>query len=89
VNIPLLEFIDDSNYVHMFRSIIDAVMSSFRPTAIVLQCGADSLGSDQLGCFNLSISGHGACVQYMKSFNIPMIVLGGGKRLCHQRRIHY
>jgi len=25
----------------------------------ILQCGADSLGSDRLGCFNLSIKGHG------------------------------
>ena len=24
-----------------------------------LQCGADSLGCDRLGCFNLSISAHG------------------------------
>ena len=25
----------------------------------MLQCGADSLGCDRLGCFNLSIKGHG------------------------------
>jgi histone deacetylase 3 len=33
----------------------------------VLQCGADSLGCDRLGCFNLSIRGHGECVEYVKS----------------------
>uniref|UniRef100_A0A671E9J7 Histone deacetylase domain-containing protein n=1 Tax=Rhinolophus ferrumequinum TaxID=59479 RepID=A0A671E9J7_RHIFE len=44
----------------------------------VLQCGADSLGCDRLGCFNLSIRGHGECVEYVKSFNIPLLVLGGG-----------
>lgn len=27
--------------------------------ALSLQCGADSLGCDRLGCFNLSIRGHG------------------------------
>ena len=42
------------------------------------QCGADSLGCDRLGCFNLSIRQHGECVDFMKKFNIPMIVLGGG-----------
>ncbi|NXX97252.1 HDAC3 deacetylase, partial [Centropus bengalensis] len=42
------------------------------------QCGADSLGCDRLGCFNLSIRGHGECVEYVKSFNIPLLVLGGG-----------
>ena len=53
-------------------------MEYYRPTAIVLQCGADSLGCDRLGCFNLSIKAHGACVEYTKTFNVPLLVLGGG-----------
>lgn len=53
-------------------------MESYRPTAIVLQCGADSLTGDRLGCFNLSIKGHGKCVEYVKSLNVPVLVLGGG-----------
>uniref|UniRef100_A0A8C4MMX2 Histone deacetylase domain-containing protein n=1 Tax=Equus asinus asinus TaxID=83772 RepID=A0A8C4MMX2_EQUAS len=48
------------------------------PGLCFLQCGADSLGCDRLGCFNLSIRGHGECVEYVKSFNIPLLVLGGG-----------
>ncbi|KAJ3587921.1 hypothetical protein NHX12_011516 [Muraenolepis orangiensis] len=44
----------------------------------ILQCGADSLGCDRLGCFNLSIRGHGECVEFVKSFKIPLLVLGGG-----------
>lgn len=55
-----------------------SVMDNFRPDAIVLQCGADSLAGDRLGCFNLSIKGHGDCVSFMKSYNLPMLVLGGG-----------
>ncbi|KAF6717379.1 Histone deacetylase 3 [Oryzias melastigma] len=46
--------------------------------AVCLQCGADSLGCDRLGCFNLSIRGHGECVEFVKSFKIPLLVLGGG-----------
>lgn len=46
--------------------------------ALTTRCGADSLGCDRLGCFNLSIRGHGECVEYVKSFNIPLLVLGGG-----------
>lgn len=49
-----------------------------RPSAIVLQCGADSLACDRLGCFNLSLKGHGECVAFVKSFRIPLLVLGGG-----------
>jgi len=44
----------------------------------VLQCGADSLTGDRLGCFNLTLKGHANCVEYIKSFNIPLLVLGGG-----------
>jgi acetoin utilization deacetylase AcuC-like enzyme len=29
----------------------------YKPTAIVLQCGADSLAGDKLGYFNLSLKG--------------------------------
>uniref|UniRef100_A0A673KLZ4 Histone deacetylase 3 n=1 Tax=Sinocyclocheilus rhinocerous TaxID=307959 RepID=A0A673KLZ4_9TELE len=43
-----------------------------------LQKVTDSLGCDRLGCFNLSIRGHGDCVEFVKSFKIPLLVLGGG-----------
>ncbi|KAH9097087.1 hypothetical protein Ae201684P_011816 [Aphanomyces euteiches] len=33
---------------------------------------------DRLGSFNLSVKGHADCVAYMRSFNVPMLVLGGG-----------
>lgn len=37
--------------------IISKVVEIYLPGAIVLQCGADSLAGDRLGCFNLSIEG--------------------------------
>lgn len=40
-------------------NIAQYVMEFYQPTAIVLQCGADSLANDRLGCFNLSTKGHG------------------------------
>ncbi|KAK2726597.1 histone deacetylase 3-like [Artemia franciscana] len=78
VNIPLREGIDDTNYLLVFKPVIQYVMDYYRPTAIVLQCGADSLGNDRLGCFNLTTRGHGDCVKFVKEFNIPLLVLGGG-----------
>jgi len=54
------------------------VMQVYQPQAVVLQCGCDSLGGDRLGCFNLSIKGHGDCVNFIKSFNLPLLILGGG-----------
>lgn len=32
-------------------------MESYDPSAIVLQCGTDSLSGDKLGCLNLSMKG--------------------------------
>ena len=49
-------------------------MEVYQPGAIVLQCGADSLAGDRLGCFNLSIDGHAECVKFVKKFNIPLLV---------------
>ena len=39
--------------------------------------GADSLGGDKLGDFNLSIRQHAEAVDFMKRFNLPMLVTGG------------
>ena len=54
------------------------VMESYRPDAIVLQSGADSLAYDKLGHFNLSSKGHGKCLEKMMKFGKPIILLGGG-----------
>lgn len=78
VNVPLKEGIDDQSYVQIFKPVISNVMEFYRPTAIVLQCGADSLAGDRLGCFSLSCKGHGECVNFVKDFNVPTLVVGGG-----------
>jgi histone deacetylase HOS2 len=78
VNVPLNDGVEDDDYVALFRQVADACIESYRPTAIVLQCGADSLGGDRLGCFNLNIRAHGECVSFIKSKRLPLLVLGGG-----------
>ena len=78
VNVPLHDGMDDANYQRLFKPVIQKVMDMFQPGAIVLQCGADSLASDRLGCFNLSLDGHAECVRFVKSFGVPLLVTGGG-----------
>ena len=78
INVPLKDGIDDESYISLFKSVIEPTISRFRPSAVVLQCGADSLGADRLGTFNLSIAAHGECVRFVKSFGLPLLVLGGG-----------
>ena len=41
----------------IFKPVMSKVMEMYRPSAVVLQCGADSLAGDRLGCFNLSLKG--------------------------------
>jgi histone deacetylase 1/2 len=78
VNVPLRDGIDDESYVLIFQPVVSAAVEKFRPEAIVLQCGADSLAGDRLGCFNLTHVGHASCVEFVKKMGIPMLVLGGG-----------
>ncbi|KAL1965874.1 hypothetical protein VTN77DRAFT_5007 [Rasamsonia byssochlamydoides] len=78
VNFPLRDGIDDISYKSIFEPVIKAVMEWYRPEAVVLQCGGDSLSGDRLGCFNLSMRGHANCVNFVKSFGLPTLVVGGG-----------
>lgn len=93
---------DDESYESIFVPIISKVMETFQPSAVVLQCGADSLTGifyiyisnifthllldinsfyiigDRLGCFNLTVRGHGKCVEFVKKYNLPFLMVGGG-----------
>lgn len=78
VNAPLTSGMTDDAYEKIFKPVMSKIMEVFKPGAIVLQCGADSLTGDRLGCFNLTLKGHAECVKFTKSFNVPTLVLGGG-----------
>lgn len=78
VNAPLQSGMCDQTYQDLFRPILAKIMEVYQPGAVVLQCGADSIAGDRLGPFNLTLRGHAACVEYVKSFNVPTLVLGGG-----------
>lgn len=78
VNFPLADGIDDLSYETVFKPVIARVMEMYRPGAVVLQCGADSLTEDKLGPFNLTLKGHAECVKFVRSFGLPTMLLGGG-----------
>ncbi len=78
MNVPLKKGIDDDNYIRTFKIISEKVIEHYRPGAVVMQCGADSISYDKLGDFCLTVKGHGECVRYVKSFGLPMLLLGGG-----------
>ncbi|TAQ88990.1 hypothetical protein B7494_g2654 [Chlorociboria aeruginascens] len=78
INVPLADGIDDEQYVWLFKTLVGKTFECFSPSAIVLQCGADSLAGDRLGRFNVQVQGHGACVDYCKSLGVPLLLVGGG-----------
>ncbi|KAI9034437.1 histone deacetylase, partial [Hyaloraphidium curvatum] len=78
VNVPLRDGIDDETYHSIFEPIMQYIMDWYRPGAVFLQAGTDSLAGDRLGCFNLSHVGHGRCLEFMKKFNVPILLTGGG-----------
>lgn len=78
VNCPLKDGIDDKGFKSIFKPVISKVMEVYRPQAVVMQCGADSLAHDPLGPMNLSIRGHAECVRFVQEFGLPLLVLGGG-----------
>ena len=78
LNVPLDEGIEDEQYLGLFRPVIDEVIARFRPGAVCLQCGADSVKGDRLGPWNLSVEAHAAAVAHVKAHGLPLLVLGGG-----------
>jgi len=44
--------------------VFDGAVATFKPQAVVMCCGADTLGADPLGKFNLSPSGIAAAVRH-------------------------
>ena len=78
LNFPLMVGMNDEAYESIFRPVIAKVMEQYQPGVVVMCCGADSLSGDRVGCWNLSFRGHAAVLEYVKTFNLPMLVLGGG-----------
>ncbi|KAI4128594.1 MAG: hypothetical protein LQ347_004115 [Umbilicaria vellea] len=78
LNVPLNDGITDAQYTMIFQKIVNKCIEHYRPTAIVLQCGADSLVGDPIGTFNLQVKAHAACVAFCKRLNLPLLLLGGG-----------
>uniref|UniRef100_T1J382 Histone deacetylase n=1 Tax=Strigamia maritima TaxID=126957 RepID=T1J382_STRMM len=83
INFPLKEGIDDESFERIFTAIISKVVEFYQPSVIVLQCGADSLTGDRIGRFNLTVKGHGKCLEFVRKYNLPLLVLGGGGYSIH------
>lgn len=59
------------------KPVTRKVMEMYLPSAVVSQCGADSLFGGRLGCFHLTVKGHAKCVEVVKTFSMLLLMLGG------------
>ena len=64
--------------VTVFR-VMSEVRIRFKPSAVVCQCGVDTLAGDPMASFNLTQHSIGECVKYLMNWNLPLLLLGGGK----------
>lgn len=77
INVPLKSGADDSTFDYLFEPITLNVIQKFKPNVIVYKSGANSLAGDRLENMNLSLQRHGKCLNFINSFDLPMLVLGG------------
>ncbi|ETE69706.1 Histone deacetylase 8, partial [Ophiophagus hannah] len=57
--------------------VLKDVYAAFRPGAVVLQLGADTIAGDPMCAFNLTPEGIGKCLNYVLQWQLPTLVLGG------------
>ena len=63
-----MHFAAPGNMLCFCCQMVAKVMEMYQPNAVVLQCGADSLAGDRLGCFNLSLKGSDYFMFYVVLF---------------------
>jgi len=78
VNVPLKDGITDDNYRFVSKHVLNQVFSCFKPDLIVAQFGADCIANDPLKSFNLTPDTLVSCLRQIKSWEKPLVILGGG-----------
>ncbi|GIY35047.1 histone deacetylase 8 [Caerostris extrusa] len=78
INVPLFDGIQDSQYIELIIPLLSKTQKKFQPDIVVCQCGADTLAGDPFAAFNLTLRAPAECIKLFKSWNIPLLVLGGG-----------
>ena len=77
-NVPVPRGFNDTEMAAIRDRLILPLVQSFRPEAIILQCGADAVTEDPLSRLELSNNAHWAIVAALKGLAPRYLVLGGG-----------
>ena len=78
-NLPVPAGFNDSELAVLLDAAVLPLLARFRPEAIVLQCGADSLADDPLSRLGLSNRAYWSAVARVRALGCKrLLVLGGG-----------
>ncbi|MFD3191440.1 acetoin utilization protein AcuC [Sedimentitalea sp. HM32M-2] len=77
-NLPVPRGLNDTEYQMILEQFILPAVQSYRPQAIVLQCGADAVLEDPLSRLALSNTCHWSTVSALRPMAPRLLVLGGG-----------
>ena len=77
-NLPVPRGFNDSEMALVRDDLILPAVQRFKPDAIILQCGADSVTEDPLSRLGLSNNAHWAVVDALRHLSPRYLVLGGG-----------
>ncbi|MCR9124875.1 MAG: acetoin utilization protein AcuC [Rhodobacteraceae bacterium] len=77
-NLPVAPGMNDSEMAFVRDVLIGPLVESFRPDAVVLQCGADAVLEDPQAHLALSNNAHWAVVAALRPLAPRFLVLGGG-----------
>jgi len=78
VNVPLLPGTDDDLYFWVFTEVVPPLVNAYAPDVLVTQLGVDTIATDPLASFNLSINGFSEVIKEIKSWGLRWVALGGG-----------
>ena len=67
------------NFLAALCRVMSEVKKRFKPSIVVCQCGVDTLAGDPMASFNLTQYSIGECVKYLMEWNLPLLLLGGGR----------
>ena len=77
-NLPLPAGVNDAEFAHLLEAALLPLARGFRPQAVVLQCGADSLADDPMSRLELSNLSYWRFVRAFMGLAPRLLVLGGG-----------
>ena len=77
INLPMLDGAGDEDLHSLLLPVLEKTLERYQPHAVVCCAGTSILAGDQLGCMNVSMSGHARCLQPLLAYKRPLLLLGG------------